>query len=113
MKTAKQALDALPASVRIGALDVAILVSPPIGNNDSYYGLFDSARESIWLNTEVSSAQRVVEIFTHELLHGIYHIATITDADDEERTVTSLARGLASVYRDNPWYGRWLSTYSS
>ena len=112
-KTVKQALAALPEYIRVGALDVTILRSIPVGDNTNSWGLWDSNREVIWMNPETASAQRVVEVFTHELLHAIFHIAMIAETDDEERTVTTLARALADVYRDNPWYGRWLSTYSA
>jgi len=56
---------------------------------------------TITINTETSTAEVGVTLF-HELLHLLYYNYNIKDEDDEERTVESLARGMAQLWRDNP-----------
>jgi hypothetical protein len=44
----------------------------------------------------------------HEILHAIWADRRLPDRPTEERTVTALAQGLASVFRDNPGLLRYI-----
>ena len=113
MRTAKQALDALPDSIRVGNLDVYIEVAPFVINGDTVclgtYGR-DAARIELW--DRMSSSQVVVETFVHEVLHAIWDCAKIEDGDNEERTVSVLAKQLVALQRENPWLTKWIDRYS-
>lgn len=55
------------------------------------------------------SPTRLRDILLHEILHAIWWAYRLADEDKEERTVTTLATGLAQVLRDNPKLREFLS----
>lgn len=52
--------------------------------------------------------QKKAATLLHEILHAIYYTQSISNDDDEERTVTAMANGLAQMWRDNPELTRWI-----
>ena len=94
----------IPEKVRIGGIDYKVVfkANPLNGTNDVCYGVFDSERCVIELNSERDMhPDRLNQTFLHELLHGAIHGCAI-ESDDEETLVTAMARGLYQIIKDNP-----------
>lgn len=47
----------------------------------------------------------------HEILHAVWYVQHLTDADNEERTVLTLADGLSCVWVDNPEVMAWIAEH--
>jgi hypothetical protein len=97
-------LEGLPKSLRIGNIQYEILIVRPSENYGRQYG-------SGWIEIaeDQGTGVRAVETVIHEITHAIYDAYVIRPEDDEERTVTTLAKGWAQVYYDNPALLRWMS----
>src|SRR6476660_5638592 len=99
-------LKTLPRRIKVGAYDWRIKIAT--GDNDAW-GLteWDSYRITIWPD-DMPSAQFLVGIVLHELLHAIYAADWLTMADQEEAIVQGFERGLVALYRDNPKLLNWI-----
>lgn len=51
---------------------------------------------------------QAAETLLHEIIHGVFYVWCAADQDDEERTTSLLANGLATVWRDNPDVLAWI-----
>ena len=102
--TAKH-LEGLPKSIRVGTTNYEILVVRPSEN----WGRCCTIGFWIEIGEDQGTGVRAVETLIHEITHAIYHAYVIKDGDDEERTVTTMARGWAQVYYDNPDLLRWMA----
>jgi hypothetical protein len=93
----------IPKKVRIGGIDYKVVHKPnPATGNAVCYGVFDSERCLIELNSERDMhPDRLGQTFLHELLHGAIFGAGI-ESDDEELLVKTMARGLYQIIKDNP-----------
>ena len=94
----------IPSKVRIGGIDYKVRrkPNPSDGGNTLCYGVFDSERCVIDLNSERDMhPDRLNQTFLHELLHGAIHGCAI-ESDDEEKLVTAMASGLYQIIKDNP-----------
>lgn len=97
-------LKGLPKHLRIGNIKYDILIVRPSENYGRQYG-------SGWIEVgeDQETGVRAIETVLHEITHAIYDAYVIRAGDDEERTVTTLAKGWAQVYHDNPALLRWMS----
>jgi len=94
----------IPNKVRIGGIDYKVIHKPnPVsGENAVCYGVFDSERCEIQLNSERDMhPDRMCITFLHELLHGAIFGCGI-EYEDEEKMVTTMARNLFQIIKDNP-----------
>jgi hypothetical protein len=94
----------IPKKVRIGGIDYKVVHKPnPVsGENAVCYGVFDSERCVIELNSERDMhPDRLGQTFLHELLHGAIFGAGV-ESEDEELLVKTMARGLYQIISDNP-----------
>lgn len=98
-------LAGLPKSIRVGTTKYEILIVRPSEN----WGRCNTAGNWIEIGEDQGTGVRAVETLIHEITHAIHHAYVIKDGDDEERMVTTLARGWAQVYYDNPALLRWMS----
>lgn len=98
-------LKTLPSHIRVGISDYEIVIVRPSEN----WGRCSTTGNWIELGEDQGSGVRAVETLIHEITHAIYHAYVVKDGDDEERTVTTLARGWAQVYYDNPDLLRWMA----
>lgn len=106
-----EALNQLPERIHVGAHPVRIKVFEP-GDKTAHgvWGQYDMDTQTIWLSREFPSLTFMGMIFTHELLHAIWHAQGLNeDGEHEERVVTLVATGLTQVYRDNPWLLEWIA----
>ena len=93
----------IPKKVRIGGIDYIVKFIPnPCTGNSLCYGIFDSEKCVIELNSERElTHDRLCQTFLHEILHAVAHNQGV-DGDDDERMVTAMGRGLFQVIQDNP-----------
>ncbi len=99
----------LPASVKVGWKTFAIESWPPHeAHENRRYGETRHQTRKIMVITDYGALQ-AAETLIHEILHTIYDIWDIKDEDDEERTVHSIAAGLASVGHNNPEVFAWIA----
>lgn len=92
----------LPKSVRIGPYDYRI-IHRKIPVEDECLGDFAAAKATIRITTGLPRRQ-TVEALVHEIFHAIWYSWSLEDEDHEERIVSVMSTGLASVVRDNPWF---------
>lgn len=101
--------DGLPANLRIGWRDYTIV---PWTHKDARdrqrYAEHDGAGWEIRIDVSYKPVE-IINGLIHEMLHALYAVQSIYDADDEERTVTGLANGLSAVWRDNPALFAWIN----
>jgi hypothetical protein len=97
-------LDGIPKSLRIGNIKYEILIVRPSENYGRQYGT-----GWIEIGEDQETGVRAIETVIHEVTHAIYDAYVIRAGDDEERTVTTLAKGWAQVYYDNPALLRWMA----
>lgn len=107
--TGEQAVERLPASIRIGPYSVAIeRMSAVEASARNRAGEFSGRAEKIWISVNLPSSTQVVDTFIHEVLHGIWWVSSLEDGDKEERIVCVTAVTLTGLLRDNLWLLDWL-----
>jgi hypothetical protein len=99
-----------PKSIRIGYRDFAVEDwDTKHASSAGRYGECDKANAVIRIDTSYGPV-KAVSTLLHEVMHGCYDIAGITDEDNEERTVTQLSNQMTQVFRDNPELLAYLKT---
>lgn len=73
------------------------------------YGLVDLTQGVITID-ETQPPFEVVETTIHEILHAVWAGRRLPERVGEERAVTTLAQGLAVVFRDNPGLLRYIES---
>jgi len=94
-------------SVRIGPFDVSITMLAG-EDRDKCFGMFSETQMSIMMRDTFANEQQEAETFLHELLHAIYCVFGVKPKDPEERLISQMSIGTASVFRDNPELIEWL-----
>jgi hypothetical protein len=108
-KTGRQAIEALPAWLRIGPFDFAIeKLSPQRALGKDCFGEFSACEGQIALQLDMPSSAKAAETLLHEAGHAIYATFALAEDDKEERIVSVFATAWAQVLRDNPWLFPWL-----
>jgi Zn-dependent peptidase ImmA (M78 family) len=93
--------------VRIGYQDVSVyLISPEDdGRLEDSEGFYQSSKAMICINDRQCASEQFATLM-HETLHGIFYTygmrEIITDKEDEEFIVNTMAGALIQVLRDNP-----------
>lgn len=96
--------DRLPASIRVGPYDIALIVeSPEWAEENTAFGLFKFWLMTIQLSSEQPSPIHMLDTFLHEVNHAVWYVQGIKPRDSEERKVTAISTAWAQTYRDNPW----------
>lgn len=94
--------------VKIGYRDYIIEpMSLTQGTREDLYGQCDRGRGIIRICFE-HDARSVGNTVLHEFMHAIYYEWSLADDDREERIITTMANGLATVWRDNPDWMNWI-----
>lgn len=107
--TGEQAVERLPASIRVGPFDYEIVkMTSRESSALRRWGEFSSLEAKIRISTNFPTPVKAVDTLLHEVGHAIWFAWGIEKGDDEERTVGNAATGWVSVYRDNPWLLDWL-----
>lgn len=108
--TGEQAVERLPASIRIGPYEFEIeKMSSRTSASRQRYGECSTQEQRIGIASDLASAAKAVDTFLHECLHGCWWVASLEEGDKQERIVCSLAVALTSLHRDNPWLAVWLT----
>jgi hypothetical protein len=103
----------LPASVRVGGVDVAVIAwSMHSAGASRRWGEWSAMELVIRIQEQMPSAARAVEAVLHEVLHAIWWAYSIPGQGiEEEAAVSQLAAAWATLWRDNPallsWVTRW------
>ena len=108
-KTGRQAIEALPASLRVGPFDFRIdKLSAQRAMGRDCFGEFSSCEGHLALQLDMPSAVKAADTMLHEAGHAIYTTYALAEEDKEERIVGAFATAWAQVFRDNPWLLEWL-----
>ena len=104
------AFNDLPAHVRVGAYDIAIVLelNPKGEKDDPVFGLWDDAQQRIVIEMALPSRMRAANTVIHEINHAIFTACALGERDGEERICTAMANGWCQVMRDNPTLLSWL-----
>lgn len=108
----------IPQPIKVGYRSFRIeLIPPKDGRIGVYTGQMDFHAGAIFLSPGLDRNQ-AAEVVIHEVLHGIWRVFGLPDNDEnkdarlepmtQERCVSSISFGLATVMKDNPDLGRWL-----
>lgn len=96
--------DHLPASVRVGPYDIALIVEDAEWYADSEcFGVFKSWLLTIQLTVDQPTPLHMLDTLIHEIMHAVWFVQGIKPRDSEERKVTALATAWTQIHRDNPW----------
>jgi len=79
--------------------------------NGTFNGICYPEHGTIFVSRELQPRFHL-EVTLHEVLHAIWHNYNMNDQDDEERTVSQMAMGLAQVLVDNPELLRYIKRQS-
>jgi hypothetical protein len=108
-KTGRQAVEALPDSIRVGPYDFAIeTLDAQRAMGKDFFGEFSPCEGRIALQLDMPSIVKAADTLLHETGHAIYWTYGVSDEDDEERVVGVFATAWAQVFRDNPWLLAWV-----
>lgn len=95
-------LSELPSSIKIGWITYKIEKwHSAEAKGADRYGESNPISRVIRIDTSYSP-QQTAETLLHEILHCVFCVWNIEDEDKEERTVSAVSSGLATVWRDNP-----------
>lgn len=102
-------LNKLPERVKVGYVDYRIEDwEPAQADAAKRYGETDRVRRIIRVDT-THGPQQGAETLLHEILHCVYSMWNLPgDRDREEKFVTAIASGLATVWRDSPAIFEWI-----
>lgn len=97
----------LPASVRVGAYDFAIVAAPThdLGNA---LGDFVLGARRIRLQDDLAGAL-LADTLLHEITHAIWNVGGLSGEAAEEQVAQVMGAYWAQVYRDNPKLIAWLA----
>lgn len=100
----------LPVDViKIGPYDFTLLPMPgEMADRNGAAGCTDILDFTILIDVR-RKPRYIVDTLLHEITHAIWFVWNIQDRDDEERTVTAIGTGLATVWRDNPEVFKWIA----
>jgi len=105
-----------PSEIKIGWKDIKIEYVDPsfFQNNSDYWGQFLTRKGKIEIQKEIDGDD-LANTLLHEILHAIVYASSLNsdggaleDHKDEEQTVNSITNHLMSVFKDNPWFLKWL-----
>ena len=94
-------------SIRVGPFDIA-LTQLEGKSRDNNMGEFCDTQLTISMREHYNNPQQEAETLLHELLHAIYEVMGVRSKDGEERIISQMSLGMASVIRDNPTLIDWL-----
>ena len=99
----------LPPSVKVGPWVYRVETwHTHYANSRGRYGECEHQTRTIRVDSSYGPIQ-TAETLLHELLHAVWSAWRVQDADDEERTVSSLALGLTALWIDNPGLLAWFA----
>ena len=89
-------------SIRVGPFDIKIKL---MSKEDAakHLGTFQADVMTICLNPKFENEQIEAETLLHEICHAIYYVFGIqAKKDDQERLVSLMSTGMATVFSANP-----------
>ena len=94
-----------PPTIKVGHADYKFVwMQSNTARGKRVTGETSYSEQLISIADDLSPQQRA-EITLHELLHCLfYHWQIVMSHEQEERTISALAMGLAAVIRDNPGF---------
>lgn len=99
----------LPTKLKAGWLDYDILVWESVrAAQDRRYGETRHLTHEIMIDLSFGGRQAASTLL-HEIFHVVFTIWNIRDEDAEEQTVSSMADGLSTIWRDNPEVFAWIA----
>ena len=107
---AKEALETLPKSIKIGPhlYTVRLVDGIPGGDEGEItFAQIDTSALLIEVIRNCPSASIVAGHIIHECLHGIWHERNLGKRPDEEKVVIQFESGLIQLAQDNPRFFRW------
>ena len=94
-------------SIRVGPFDLAIKTLTG-EDRDKCLGMFSETQMAILMRETFASEQQEAETLLHEILHAIYAVFGVKGKDPEERVISQMSIGMATVFHDNPKLIDWL-----
>lgn len=99
----------LPGRIRVGLYDFTIQKwEATQAASAQRFGECSCAEQRIAVQRDMPTRVKAADTMLHEVGHAVWWAFGVEDADKEERTVSIMSSGMATVYRDNPWLLDWL-----
>lgn len=106
--TTRSYIESLPDIIRIGPYDIKVEKVERVDGKDDDYANFLAVEEKLIIIYEFGSKLAAADTVIHELLHGIWKFQHLPKKSEEERTVSVIATGLITIFRDNPKLLKWI-----
>lgn len=94
-------------TIRVGPFDITIKQLAG-EERDRCMGMYSDTQMALLMRETYHSEKQEAETLIHELLHAIYSVFGVKPKDPEERVISQMSIGMASVIRDNPKVIEWL-----
>lgn len=103
----------LPVAVRVGPFDLTVKICEAADfterEGETTEGEWSDRDHLIRLRDTHPSALSLMDTLLHEIGHAIYDIYRLTDDDDQERIVATMATAWTQIFRDNPALLNWMN----
>jgi hypothetical protein len=108
--TVRELLDAMPKTVKVGALKYNILIVHNLRDDDGKEctGLCNYSKQEISVDPDQPSCEYVVDTFLHELCHAMWAERKLKTRAAEETVVEAFGTALVGLFQDNPLLIEWI-----
>lgn len=102
-------IESFPKSVKVGYLDYSIEQwNPKTATANNRYGECSHGELAIRIDTS-HDPREVAETLLHEIVHTVARSWGLGKDDSEERIVSAISTGVATIFRDNPTVARFIT----
>ena len=95
----------IPKEVRVGSIDYEVVEvgeTPLVLGGQQCYGMVDFEQSKIFLDTTLTSRQRLEQTFLHEIVHSLLYHRSLKEEAQNEVLVDEIAVALHQLIKDNP-----------
>tara|TARA_R100000789_G_C3016631_1_gene152558 strand:+ start:1541 stop:1909 length:369 start_codon:yes stop_codon:yes gene_type:complete len=107
-----------PSKIKVGYKDIAIdLVRSDFSKQTDSYGEYQHRANKIEIQQDLNNID-FANTLLHEVLHAVAYEMSLTQEGNilskdtsEEIAINSITNGLMTVFRDNPWFLKFMQEY--
>ena len=93
----------IPDTIRIGSIEYEVEDKEMLVlGGQQCYGMIDFEQSKIFLDTTLTSRQRLEQTFLHEIVHSLLYHRSLKEEAQNEVLVDEIAVALHQLIKDNP-----------
>ena len=93
----------IPDTIRIGSIEYEVEDKEMLVlGGQQCYGMIDFEQSKIFLDTTLTSRQRIETTLLHEIVHGLLYHRSLKEESQNEVLVDEIAVALHQLIKDNP-----------